>query len=674
MKILHALQGICLFLGFLLPVSAQDKPGFNFGSLKPLDFTIKIPDFDHAAHAVILGDIGFSSIQPNKDGGFGYKFVRKLRVMILDQNGIDAGVFSIPLYSSRKDDSRETLDAISGVSYNLEGEKIVATKLENSQVFTEKQDRYYQEKKFTLPALKKGTIFELSYTVVSDFLVELRPWNFQSRYPCLWSEYKVEIPQYFDYVYLSTGNPKFHIKTSDSEIRNFLIRQKSSIQQLDETFTVTAMVNKYRWVIKDMPGLQYEDFVTTVENYRIGISFQLSSINYPGSDPMPYMESWAKLTARMMDHERFGALLKADNYWLDPSLDELVKKEMSDMQKARNVYAWVRDNFTCTSVSGVYAEKDLKTVLKTRSGSAAEINLLLMAMLERMQLIYFPVLASTREHGFISETYPIFERFNYVFCDVILDGKSYFLDASMPELAFGRLPLRCYNEQARILKQEPEMVRLSADSIAEKSTTIVLISPDTHRLKASIIMKPGYYETLQKRESFRKNGKDAFENEIRSWHSNEDKISLVQVDSLQQLDQSIQIRYELYTKDLDEGLVYFNPVLFPFFKENPFNAGKRICPVEMPYAADETLIVNLILPADYRVEEIPKSAKVLLNEDDGFFEYLISQTEQVIQLKTRLVFRRANFTPESYGNLRDFMSYVLKKQAEQIVLRKKSSS
>lgn len=565
MKIFHALQGIFLFLGFLLPVSAQDKPGFSFGKLKLSDFIFKIPEFDKAAPAAILGDIGFGSIQLNKYGGFGYKFVRKLRVMILDQNGIDACVFSIPLYSSQKDDSREVLDAVSGISYNLEGEKIVATKLETSQIFTEKQDRYYQEKKFTLPALKKETIFELSYKIVSDFLVELRPWNFQCRYPCLWSEYKVEIPQYFDYVYLSTGNPRFHIKISGSEIRNFLIRQRSSIQQPDETFTLTAMVNKYRWVIKDLPGLQHEDLGTIVENYRVGTSFQLSSIN-------------------------------------------------------------------------------------------------------------FPVLASTREHGYISETDPIFGRFNYVFCDVVLDGKPYFLDASIPDLAFGKLPLRCYSEQARILKREPEMVRFSADSIVEKSTTIVQIKPDTNRLKASVILKPGYYETLQKRQSFRKNGKDAFENEIRSWHSNEDVISSIQIDSLQQPDQSIQIRYDLFTKNLEDGLIYFNPVLFPFFKENPFDDGKRICTVKMPYAADETLIVNLILPADYRVDQIPKSAKVLLNEDDGFFEYPLNQTEQVIQVKTCLVFRRANFTAESYENLRDLLSYILKKTGRTDRFKKKSTS
>lgn len=218
------------------------------------------------------------------------------------------------------------------------------------------------------------------------------------------------------------------------------------------------------------------------------------------------------------------------------------------------------------------------------------------------------------------------------------------------------------------------MVRFSADSIVEKSTTIVQIKPDTNRLKASVILKPGYYETLQKRQSFRKNGKDAFENEIRSWHSNEDVISSIQIDSLQQPDQSIQIRYDLFTKNLEDGLIYFNPVLFPFFKENPFDDGKRICTVKMPYAADETLIVNLILPADYRVDQIPKSAKVLLNEDDGFFEYPLNQTEQVIQVKTCLVFRRANFTAESYENLRDLLSYILKKTGRTDRFKKKSTS
>jgi len=77
------------------------------------------------------------------------------------------------------------------------------------------------------------------------------------------------------------------------------------------------------------------------------------------------------------------------------------------------------------------------------------------------------------------------------------------------------------------------------------------------------------------------------------------------------------------------------------------------------------------IPDGYVVDELPKSTKVTFNEDEGFFEYLIAKDDNGIQFRSRIQLKKANFKPEDYGTLRDFFAFVVKKQSEQIVFKKK---
>ena len=83
-------------------------------------------------------------------------------------------------------------------------------------------------------------------------------------------------------------------------------------------------------------------------------------------------------------------------------------------------------------------------------------------------------------------------------------------------------------------------------------------------------------------------------------------------------------------------------------------------------------MLNLEIPAGYMVDEMPTSAKVKLGEADGFFEYLIDQYNGTIRLRSRIKLNRATFAPQEYNTLRAFFSYVVKKHAESIVLKRKA--
>jgi hypothetical protein len=133
-----------------------------------------------------------------------------------------------------------------------------------------------------------------------------------------------------------------------------------------------------------------------------------------------------------------------------------------------------------------------------------------------------------------------------------------------------------------------------------------------------------------------------------------------------------------YTFDANLGsddIVYINPMFGEGYKENPFKSAERSYPVEMPYTTDETYNLSLFVPDGYEVDELPKQTAVKLNEEgDGYFEYLISQSGNIISMRSRIKLQRAYYAPEEYDLMREFFAMIVNKHNEQIVLKKKKAT
>lgn len=372
-----------------------------------------------------------------------------------------------------------------------------------------------------------------------------------------------------------------------------------------------------------------------------------------------------------MEHENFGAHLEKNNNWLDDDLAAIAGKTTDKLEKAKLIFSYVRDHFTCTQRSGLYTSAGLKEIWKAKSGNVADINLMLIAMLKHDKIECYPIILSTRSHGITNPIYPLLDRFNYVICVALIGEQEVMLDASVPYMAFGRIDRSCYNGHARVLTSDPIPIMLTSDSITERSLTMAIIVPEGNQFKGRITSNPGYFESLGERGLIKEKGEAVYTERLRSSYGSDVTISNTSFEALKEPEDQLKISYDITFKENDEDILYLNPVLTPFYKENPFSAAKRLYPVEMPYRIDKTLIFNFTIPAGYVVDELPKSTKVFFNEDEGFFEYIINNQDGLVQLRTKFVLKRANFAPEEYESLRDFFGYIIKKQAEQIVLKKK---
>ncbi len=672
--------GVLFFTFFCCIISfSQTKDDYKPGKIGVADFTLPAsPVVDSNTSALIIADQGFTTFEGNKSGWFSYVFKRKTRIKIVSKRAFELATVEVLLYKT--DENKEELRDVSGTTYNLENGQVTETRLAKNDIFEEKKDKNHLLGKFTMPAVKEGSVIEYSYTVHSNFIFNLPEWEFQNiGYPCLWSDYQVTIPSLLVYVLHKRGVHPFFIDKAENGHATFLVTQQAEQRGMglpDQSLSVSANTVKHRWVIKDVPPLQVENYLTTPRNYLDKIEFQLHQ-TYNGETATDVMNTWKKATEELLKREDFASFMSGDenNYWLDKPLESIVTVKGNSRQAARDIYYYLTQNFTCTSYYNRYISTTLQDVFKKRSGNVGELNLLLTLMLQKLHINAAPVLLSTREFGYNYPGYPVMDRLNYVICRVMIDDRPYYLDASHPRLGFGMLPGNCYNGHARIISNaDSASVYFMPDSVREHKVTMVTVFNDEKEngvLGGHYSEHPGLMESYTLREKIAAKGEAAYLAEVNKWGIGTMVFSGAKIDNLSDMEKPVSIDADFVIREAGADLLYINPVLWAGYKSNPFTAAARKYPVEMNYPIDDMYLLTTDIPQGYEVEELPKAARVKYNDGEGLFEYLIQQNSENIQLRCTLKFKKATFDPEEYNSLRDFFAYVVKKESELIVFRKK---
>ncbi len=263
-------------------ISAQSTETVKFGKITPADFQLTAEKFDSGASAVIIADIGTVKFEGNSSGYFNIIFTRFMRVRIMNKNGLNVGSQEISLYHSG-DGRVEKIISIKGSTYNLENGSIQETKLDEKSIFTEKYNNNIDDKKFSMPALKEGAVFDLEYSVRSPFTSRMDPWSFQGSYPRLWSEFIVTIPAPLHYVVRIQGDEHFKIDTAKLIPESYSVRISNGASA-DENYNVAGNSTYRRWVKTNVPSLHEEPFTSTINNFYSKISFQLDYIQWGKDD------------------------------------------------------------------------------------------------------------------------------------------------------------------------------------------------------------------------------------------------------------------------------------------------------------------------------------------------------------------------------------------------------
>lgn len=666
-----------LILLLAIPVICNaQKPPVKFGDISIEDLKMTHYAKDSSAEAVVLADYGETTMEYSQTEGFVLKFERLTRIKILTKDGLGWADFTVRLYHDGSND--EKMNGLKAVTYNLENGKTIQSKLKNDAVFKEKQDANIDIMKMTLPNAKVGSIVEVTYSVRSDFLFNLQDWEFQSTIPVVWSEYRARIPEYFNYEKYMQGYIQLAVNenpTASNSI-NLVSKERSEgrggVQTEFSQEKIDFQETRFRWAAKDVPAFKSEPFITTYRDYISKMNFELAYTKFPNSAIKNYMGTWEDINKRYAESSDFGGEVTGNGF-LKNKVEEITAGMKTPEEKIASICNYVKQNILWDGTSRKFLTTTIRKVLDEKKGNSAEINLLLASMLEKAGLSAYPVLSSTRDHGFLREEIPVSSQFNYVICAVKVADKFILLDATEKFLPVGVLPERCLNGKGFLVSKEG--FQWLALQTPGKSRTIVnadVAMTESGELNGKLtIERTGYY-ALNERKKFVDKGQEEYVKDFlgnRTWD-----LAKSEFYNAKELNEPFKVLHQMKVSDhvTSAGdVLYMNPFLLMRMEANEFSLEKRDYPVNFGSPFERMYTCKIKIPDGFQVDELPQSKVFALPEAGGKFLYNVARLENVISITSIFQINRDIFTQVEYPNLREFYNLVVAKQAEQIVLKKK---
>jgi hypothetical protein len=667
---------ILLLLLSQLSVLSQD---YKFGKVSKEELEEQFYPLDSTADAAYL--YKYRKTYFNFDQEKGFQIITEIheRVKIYKKEGFKYATTFINYYTPETGDNQK-ISSIKGYVFNSNQGKVTKSKLSNKDVFLEHKSKYWSVKKVTMPNIKIGSVIELKYKISSPFkfISEL---EFQYGIPVKKIECKVTIPEYYIYNIKMKGH--YFINPIKSEgYESLTIRSKSRSSEGGLSFTNTTYSNneiKFATNIKEfnainIPALKdNEPFVSSIENYRGGVKFELASTNFikVGGKLKHYASTWEDVSKQIFKASNFSDELNKSSYYKD-DLKNILATAKTDSDKMIGIFQFVKKQVKWNGLYDKYTDKGVRKAYKERVGNSADINLMLISMLRSAGLDANPVLVSTRKNGV--PLFPTIDGFNYVISIVDLkDGGSVLLDASEEFSLPNLLPTRTLNWKGRKVNKNggSSWVELTSSKHASEENYVMVKISDDMMVEGMIRTKFHNLNAL----NYRKNKNHIKEEDLITKLEEKDKIEIEDYKVLNKrvLGKSVVRNVKFLSEDLIEeinGKLYVEPLLFLSEHKNPFKLDDRKFPVDFATPWVDRNTVSIQVPEGYQIETLPAPLAIGLPGNLGVFKYEVSQQGNKISTVSVLQFNKGVIGAQYYPQLKDFYGQVVKKESEKIVLIK----
>jgi hypothetical protein len=619
------LIAILLLLNSFFSLKSQGQQKISFGKVSTEELQMTSYEGDSTAGAVILSDIG-------RFNGTELRFTRHIRVKILKKSGLDWGnwVFNTP---TRGDFKVHVFNLVDG--------QVVRDKVDGSSIYREEIIQGYERYKVFAPNVRVGSIIDISYA----FYGVPFEWRFQERIPIQYSELTLEQSLYIKYSKTFFG------------------------------FEKVEPLSTYKWCARSMPAFKMEPFLNDYSNYITKFEFQLESIGMPGrTSYLAYSTSWEKINENLMSTSTFGGVLTGCGF-LNDFVKETKSKNLTVAEKIDAAFAYVQQNIKWNGSKTLFATADLRAnFLTNHTGNSAEINLVLITLLNKLDINTYPVVLSTRDNGLIQTHEPTFNKLNYVIGYIQHEGVNMFLDATSENLIHGNLPTYCLNGAGLVVSKKTTWLSLNEKYTDTKKQFVTIEISKEGSAVAKVnqeMLGIGFLNWAEEQKSqnydaeIQKNKlqEDYPDFEILSYEVTKKDIKTSSAKEAIQVDVSSQL--------VDAGdEIIFNPFVMYEYAKNPFKSEERKYPVDLTCAMDLSTTISVQIPKEFSVKSVPESIRFSIPDGSASFTYLASASATGLQFRAVLKLQKYVYTETEYLELRQFFSEVLKKINSPVALVK----
>lgn len=662
---------------FVCMATTAMAQNYKFGKVSERELQEQFHPSDSSASAAYLYRNRYTHY--NYIQGRGFEVVTEVheRIKIYNKDGFKYATKKISFFVPESG-QKEKITGLKAYSFNLVEGSVEKTKLSKTDVFEEKLSKYRHVKKITMPNIKEGTVIELKYTLRSPYERFIDDLKYQYDIPVKKISYKIAIPEFYKFNKRLKGY--YHITPKESN-KNSRLTLTSKERVVTRTTVLGARINRstinYKTTISEyeaenIPALKdNEPFVSNVENYRGGIQYELSMVQYPQSIPKFYSTNWKDVSKQIYRSPAFGGELSKTGYF-KKDLEEVIAGETNGIKKAIKIFLYVKSKMKWNGYYGKYVEKGTRKAYKEGVGNIAEINLMLTAMLKHSKLNASPVLVSTKNNGI-----PLFatsKGFNYVISMVEFPNGGYMLlDASDPNAMPNILPTRALNWNGRKVMENglSSWVNLIPNTYSEANNNLsVKINEDLSVSGLSRANLTNYQAVAYRKENSNKKDEAII---AKLEEDYEIEIENFRVGNKKKLGQPVSQLFKFSSEDEIEeinGKLYCNPLLFLANTNNPFKSKERKFPVDFGVPMKHKYSVSIQIPTGYKVESVPQPLAIGLPNKIGVFKYQVKTVGNKVTTLAILQISKPFIAPQHYGALKDFYKQMVERQAEKIVLIK----
>jgi len=655
---------ILLLLFSMALHGAAQKGQPAFGKVDKADLEMKDCSFDKGADAMVLIDYGNIYYDRGTVGYSAFKtvFERRTRIKILKEKGIAQADIELQYYTHNNE---ERILKLNANTYNLdETGKIITTEVKKSSIYSKKIDGNYSKMIITFPEVKVGSIIEYSYSIERE-TNRLRNWYFQGRIPVRYSEYQLKVPQIFRFsVQPSVVDP--------IDDKQEVIDESIS---MSEGFLQTKSL-KSNYIMRNLPGIKNEPFMGSARDYMQRLEFHLTQYYYSENNVVDISAKWEDVIKNQLNKdEDFGLQLEKTVSGARSLIEEA--RQIADAEtRMKFIYNNIRKNINWNGDEDfIYTDNGIVKTWETRTGNVADINLLLINLLNEAGIKATPILFSTRDHGLVTPFYPSVGQFNSVMAYVAIKDKIFVLDATDKAIHYKLVPEKVVNTSGFIAEGESGKWKeiLSGKSKYKVMSAVQGEIDEAGLMKGNGLINCYEYARVQRVKEWAEN-KQKFKDDyfIKSYPAlqvEEITVNNTEADSLP-LEQKVKFSSQLNSSG---DYRYFSVNLFSDMEKNPFVADTRVSDIDFGTPQEYVLFGNYTIPQGYVFDGIPENITMTTADNGIVFNRSVQVESNLLNVRITIEFKKSFYTADSYPEFKEFYKKLFDKLNEQVVIKKKAT-
>jgi hypothetical protein len=640
---------IYIVSGFLIlnlcTAFSQTSP-ITYGVVTKADLMTELYPAEKGAEAIVLCD--YATAEINED--LQIEFTRHVRIKIFKASGLNQANIQIPYAVG------DEISNLKASTYNIEDENITKNEVGKKEFYVEKVNSYHNSTRFSFPNVRAGSVIEYTFSLKQKEIRGFRAFTFQRLIPVRHVEYYATIPGFFKYVINLSHNNIIR-----QEYNTWKGYYKSSPVPFDQ----------FHWTGINLVPFEPEPMMPESHEYYAGVDFSLTSIKIPNGGYYEESPTYAKLYDKLLPLCQLGQI--NNTFLFSGKVKEITADMTTSAAKMKAIYDHVQKHMKWNGYEEMLPEENFIKAYREKTGSNAVINLMLVNMLRTAGITADPLVLGTRENGVINPVVALPGELNYVVCIATLDGKDYLMDASDKFLPMGELPFKCMNGEGwvlnptrgrwvKLLNNEKKAIQEFYDLTLDEAGEII------GRGNVSF----AGYDAIEIRKLLQTEGEVGFRDK-KIANSGDLTLTNLKFYAVDSLDAPLRISFDLKFKHnilFANQYLFFRPLISLFGRyRNGWIKDERKFPIDLGCPVINNFECKIHLPATVEIEELPKTIRIHMPENEAGFLFGVTREEGGISIQAELDLRKTSFKTTEYIAVREFYTQVNKKCSEMILLK-----